>query len=300
MNAGRTVGRQLLFQRGESNVKYCDLHTHSVFSDGTDTPARIVEEAVALGLSAVALCDHNNVDGLPDFLAAAEGKPIRAVAGAEFTVDYEGTELHLLGLFIPEEAFAILSEMLLETTELKRKNNEAVIRSLQNAGYEVDFDSIAKTTANGKFNRSNIAQALMEKGYVSSVDEAMNTLLSENGGHYTPGKRISALEMLKKLKELGVVSVLAHPLKNMTFEALLRFLPVAKENGLAGMECFYSEFSESETEAALALAHRFGLKPSGGSDYHGTKKPHIRLGFGLGTLRVPYQWALDLEKKDID
>ena len=121
----------------------CDLHTHSVFSDGTYTPAEIIDAAVGLGLSAVALCDHNTVDGLPGFLAAAEGKNIEAICGAEFSVDYSGTELHLLGLFIPQDRFSQISRLMEEATERKRKSNLDLIDALNRAGYPVSFEEIA-------------------------------------------------------------------------------------------------------------------------------------------------------------
>ena len=104
-------------------MKICDLHTHSIYSDGTYTPAEIIKSAVNMGLSAVALCDHNTVDGLSEFLAVAEEKNIEAVAGAEFSVDYCGTELHLLGLCIPEKQFAVVAKLMEEVNERKKQSN---------------------------------------------------------------------------------------------------------------------------------------------------------------------------------
>ena len=102
--------------------KLCDLHTHSVYSDGTFTPAEIIDEAIKIGLSAVALTDHNTVDGLPDFISAANGKRIEIVPGAEFSADYNGTELHILGLFISPEHFGTVSALMANVNKLKEEN----------------------------------------------------------------------------------------------------------------------------------------------------------------------------------
>lgn len=275
-------------------MKTCDLHTHSTFSDGTNTPEQIIDAADEIGLSAVALCDHNTVDGLPRFLHAAKGKDIEAVAGAEFSVDYNGKELHLLALFIPESRFAEISDMMYDINMRKEESNRALIRSLNRAGYDIDFDVIKSSTPNGKFNRANIGAALTEKGYTKSINEAFETLLSPKVGHYKEPERPSVWEMLSFVRTVGAVPVLAHPFLNLDEDELLRFLPVAKEKGLVGMECLYSKYDKETTLKALAMAVKFKLKYSGGSDFHGNNKPGIKLGSGKGNLKIPYDWAEQL------
>lgn len=272
-------------------MKYCDLHTHSTFSDGTLTPTEIVELAEELGLTAVALTDHNNVDGLSELLAAGKGKQVKTVAGAEFSVDYEGTELHLLGLYLPEGCFDRVSALMEDVNRRKEESNLALVAALAKAGYRLDYEKIKASTPKGKLNRANIAQALMEAGYVSSVDEAFKRLLGKNVGYYVEPRRLTVWQMLELIREVGGVSVLAHPFLNLNESQLEEFLPRAKACGLVGMECRYSEFSPQQTQCALALAERFGLLPSGGSDFHGDRKPHIQLGTGTGDLAVPAAWA---------
>lgn len=276
----------------------CDLHTHSVFSDGTYTPTEIVDAAIRLGLSAVALCDHNTVDGLPEFLSAAEGKNIEAIAGAEFSVDYNGTELHLLGLFIPEVQFSRISRLMETTMELKQQSNLDLIHALNQAGYRIDFEEIRNTTRNGTFNRSHIARALTEKGYTASIKEAFDTLLSPTAGFYKEPQRLSFWKMLDALTEMGAVPVLAHPFLNLNESQLTALLPLAKERGLAGIECVYSLYDPSTTQTSFNLARRFGLKCSGGSDFHGSTKPDIALGTGKGNLEIPYEWVSILKSTD--
>ena len=271
--------------------KLCDLHTHSVFSDGTFTPAEIIDEAIRIGLSAVALCDHNTVDGLPEFLSAAEGKDIEAVAGAEFSVDLNGTELHLLGLFIPSSRFAEISEKMLEVNMRKEQSNLELIASLSRAGIHVDYESLKKSTPNGKINRAHIAGELVRLGYVSSRGEAFDTVLSPEAGHYKEPKRLGVFEMIDYLRSIGALPVLAHPyLKNDERGLINDFLPRAASCGLVGMECYYSTYDDDTTHTALDTAKRLGLLPSGGSDFHGERKPDIQIGTGRGTLGVPTEF----------
>ena len=277
-------------------MKTCDLHTHSVYSDGTLTPNEIIELALNKGLSAVALTDHNTVDGLIEFASSAESKDIEAVLGAEFSVDYNGTELHLLGLFIPKTALEKITNLMSEAVARKEQSNIELIASLNRAGYKIDFEKIKASTPNGKFNRAHIAKELTALGYTKSKEEAFATVLSKDGGHYIEPKRITVFEMLSVLKDVGAVSVLAHPFLNLTKSELESFLPKAKESGLVGMECLYSEYDEEQTKQSFALADKFGLKYSGGSDIHGANKPKISLGTGMGNLEIPYSYAENLKK----
>ena len=278
-------------------MKLCDLHVHSVYSDGTETPREILEAAVKLGLSAVALCDHNTADGLPEFLHAAKSLPVEAIAGAEFSVDCEGRELHLLGLFLPEEAFPRISARMDAFIERKKQSNRDLIASLNAAGYRVDFERLRTSTPNGKFNRAHVAAELVRLGYVSDTKRAFDTLLSKHGGHYKEPERPDLFEMIGFLRSVGAVPVLAHPFLNRTKDELETLLPAAKEAGLVGMECLYSEYDAETTAESFALAKRFGLLPSGGSDYHGKNKPDVSLGIGKGDLKIPYEWAEQLKSE---
>lgn len=276
--------------------KICDLHTHSVYSDGTYTPAEIIDEAVKLGLSAVALCDHNTVDGLYEFMSAADGKSIEAVAGAEFSVDYEGTELHLLGLYIPESSFSEISDMMTSVSLRKEKSNIDLVASLNKAGFSIDYETIKGKTPNGKFNRAHVAAELTGMGYTKSIKEAFDTLLSPKAGHYKEPERLGAFDMISYIRSIGAVPVLAHPFLNLNKKRLTAFLPDAKLSGLIGMECYYSLYNNNETEKSLEIAKEFGILPSGGSDFHGSNKPDISLGFGKGNLSVPYECATSLKQ----
>jgi len=265
----------------------CDLHTHSIYSDGTDTPAQLIEGAVKAGLEAIVLSDHNNVSGLPEFFAAAEGRNVEAIGGVEFSTDYGSTELHILGLFIEEQYFAEINRMMLDYKYRKEESNLRLVDALREAGYDIDYDAIRCRTPDGQVNRALIAAALTEKGYTSSIKEAFSRLLSEKNGFYVPPKRISSFDAIRYLRSIGAVTILAHPLLNLSEEELHVFLPQAKAAGLDGMETRYSTYDEHESAVAAALAEQYGLLHSGGSDYHGANKTDISLGCGKGDLLVP-------------
>lgn len=276
---------------------YCDLHTHSVYSDGTCTPKALIEQAEALGLSAIALTDHNTVAGLPEFLAAAQGKLVKAVPGIEFSTDWGGGELHILALFVKEEHYSAIDSLLEQAKQRKEESNLALVKALAADGYRIDYEKLKASTPNGQANRALIAAALTAKGYTESIQHAFKTLLGEKHGYFKPPKRLDALETIAFIKSIGAVAVLAHPYLNLSEEALPVFLEKAVKQGLDGMETMYPLFDEEQTRSLEETAARFGLLPSGGSDYHGENKPHIRLGTGKGALKVPLEVLFRLQEK---
>ena len=273
--------------------KICDLHTHSVYSDGTFTPAELIDEAVKIGLSAIALTDHNTVDGLSEFISYAREKNIEIVPGAEFSVDYKGREVHILGLFISSEHFEEVSELMMSVNRRKEESNIALIESLRRAGYPLDYETIKAATPNGKINRAHIAAAMVEKGYIVSIKEGFDTILSKTAGYYKEPKRLSASEIIEFIRSIGAVSVLAHPFLNLNEQELVEFLSTAR--GLDGIECYYSSYDEAMTEMSVRIAKEFGLLCSGGSDFHGATKPGVKLGVGNGNLRVSFENYLSLK-----
>ena len=278
----------------------CDLHTHSTFSDGKNTPAWIVNESERIGLSAVALCDHNTVQGLPEFVEAAKGKNIEAVSGIEFSVDYLGTELHLLALYIPMQNLDKYTAYVDKSRKNKEESNRAMIDSLCRAGYMIDYDSILASSPSGGFNRVHVANALIERGYLSSVDEGFETILSVEAGHYKPPRRLDVFETIKFILNTGAVPVLAHPLLNLDEDELRTFLNSAAPCGLVGMETDYSESDIAQTTVSVVIAKEFSLLRSGGSDYHGDNKPNIKLGVGYGNLSVPLEFAEKIKSRAKD
>ncbi len=267
----------------------CDLHTHSYFSDGTWSPAQLIAEAERMGLAAIALTDHNTVAGLPEFLAAGQGSAVEAVPGCEFSTDYEGTELHILGLFIQPQHYETVTAVLEDAQREKARSNQKLVAALNAAGYALDYDKICAKSS-GQINRAHIASALVEQGYFADKQAAFRGPLSAEHGFYQPPKRIGACDCIRFIKSMGAAAVLAHPFLSLEEAALRGFLPQAVAAGLDAMEVSYSKYSPETTARALAVADEFGLKYSGGSDFHGGNKPDIALGTGRGDLVVPAGW----------
>ncbi len=284
--------RVILPEKGRSMT--CDLHTHSNRSDGTLTPTELVAAAKEAGLSAIALTDHNTVAGLKEFIKVSKEIGIEAVPGVEISTEYQGVELHILGLYIPENAFAEVENYVAQYNLRKEKSDRDLVARLNAAGYLIDYDEIAGATPDGHINRAHIAKALLAKGYVDSVKTAFSTLLGESKGFYIPPERIQATDAVVFLRSIGAVSVWAHPFLQMDEDGARKFLTEAVPLGLVGMETRYSLY-DAETEAvADRLVKEFNILPGGGSDFHGEVKPDIKLGVGKGNLHIPLTFARDL------
>ena len=270
----------------EAGFLRCDLHTHSVYSDGTYTPGEIIAEAKRLGLI-VALTDHNTAAGLPEFMDAAQKLGVTAVPGVEFSTEYNGKELHLLGLFVLPEHYAAVERMVKEQHVLKEISNMELVERLNQAGYLIDYMKVKRRNPNGNANRAHMAAELLYQGYVTSIREAFDTILSDNGGFYVPPSRLQLIDVIKELKRIGVLPILAHPLQELTEAELRNLLPNAIEAGLAGMETMHSSYTPETIALAEKIAAEFNLLSSGGSDFHGSVKPGISLGTGRGWLCIP-------------
>ena len=267
--------------------KFIDLHTHSCFSDGTDTPSEIIDKAIDNGLCAVALTDHNTTGGLMEFITYAEGKSIYAIPGIEISSDLGEKELHIVGLFLKVESLPKIEELMREMNRRKTESNINLINALKADGYDIDYDSVKARTEGEAFNRAHVAAHLVEKGYFERRQDVFKTVLAKNGKYYVPPKRITAIEAIRFLRSIDALPILAHPNLSLDEYELLEFLPSAKKAGLVGMETMYSTYDRETEIQAAKMAARFGLLESGGSDYHGKNKSDIELGVGKGNLQVP-------------
>ena len=275
--------------------KICDIHVHSYYSDGTCAPGELIRLAEATGLSAVALCDHNTVGGLTEFLAAAEGSTVEAVPGIEFSTEYQGAELHILGLFIKPEAYPLIHDRMEAALRRKEQSNLDLVARLRGAGLPLDYRKI-KETASGSVNRAVIAAHMVKLGICESVQEAFDCWLSPKCGYYVPPVLSDSLEIIRFIKSIGAVAVLAHPFLSIKQPDVLRkFLSEAE--GLDGMEVYYSKFTKEQTDLAVEIAEEFGLLKSGGSDFHGANKPDIAMGTGRGNLVIPLEFLEQLRKR---
>ena len=281
------------------NHSLCDLHTHTYYSDGTYSPAELIAEAERIGLSAIALCDHNTAHGLDEFLAVAKNGHVEAIPGVEFSTDYrtdEGKiiELHILSLFVRPEYYGRIEELVAPIAINKQKSNRDLIAALQKNGYDITYKEVMDASR-GNVNRAHVAGILTEKGYTASIQEAFCTLLSPERGFYVEPARLPVFETIEFIRSIGAVPVLAHPFLKLNEDQLRAFLDQAVPCGLVGMETLYSTYDKTTTALSRTIAKEFDLCESGGSDFHGKRKPDIALGTGKGNLSVPCEFLMKLK-----
>lgn len=264
-------------------MKYCDLHNHSIFSDGSNTPTELIEIAKDKGLSAIALTDHNTIAGLKDFYEASQNQPINVILGSELTCEYKGKEIHMLCMFIDLNRTQGIEKFIKSIRAIKRERNIELASKLSADGYEIDFFELEKRFGSN-INRAHFAKVLVEKGKVESVDIAFNTILVEGGKYYQGSARPCALNTISDIVSWGCVPVMAHPLLSLDKKLLEEFLPLARQRGLVAIEVYYPKFDASEIKYLKDLASKNDLLLSGGSDYHGS----IKQGIEMGMASVPY------------
>lgn len=285
--------------RAIGNSTVIDLHTHSVFSDGTQTPEQLVAEAEALGLTALALTDHDTVAGLPRFAAAGEGATVRTVPGVEISADVVKGTMHMLGYFV-DAACERLNTALVEIREGRKLRNERILKRLNELGMELTWDEVIAYAGDEVISRPHFALAMEARGYVKSKKEAFDRHLAKGKPGYVERFRLPPEEGIALIREAGGVAALAHPRTLELDAAALRERLIAwKEQGLGGVEVYYSEHSAEQTAFYLSLTRELGLVAVGGSDYHGIVTPNLRLGTGFGTLRVPGEALEALESRRV-
>ncbi len=275
-------------------MTYIDLHTHTSFSDGTDSPAHLVSKAADIGLSAVAITDHDTVAGLSE--AEEQGRlcGIEVVRGCELSVSADvstspATEVHLLGLFLPQnEAIQEFEASLRRLREFRTVRNKAIVDKLRQAGCNITYDEVCALACGESIGRPHMARLLMQKGHVSSVREAFAKYLGQKGKSFVPKQVLSLAEGMALLKRTGAVVALAHPgLIPCSASWLDAFVGHLSTLGLHAIEAYHSEHSPAAVQLCVHLAHKYMLGITGGSDYHGKAKPQIHLGCGKGNLRIP-------------
>lgn len=267
--------------------KYIDLHTHSLKSDGSMTPAEVVREAKKAGLAAIALSDHDTVDGLPE--AIAEGKKIgvEVIPAIEFSVQSK-TETHILGYFIDYNN-PDLKQMLKEVVDLRIERNHVTTARLNELGFDITLEEVRALAPNNFVGRAHFARVLMDKGYTESVKEGFDKYMSVGKYAYCEKQRLTACDAVELISKCGGISFLAHPhLTKLPDDELRDFLLELKGYGLCGLEGYYTDYTPEMQEKYQALASELGLMISGGTDFHAAMKPHISIGTGLGNMKIPY------------
>lgn len=259
-----------------------DLHTHSICSDGTLTPAELVREANRRGLSFLGITDHDTVAGLPDALLAAVGTGLSVIPGTELSSERNGREAHILGYFVDYQDEQLLRD-LEDYASLRPVRIKQIIDKLRGLGLGIDLERVHEIAGPGTIGRPHVARALVEKGYATDIADAFDRHISAGRPAYVPRKKIEPKEAIDVITRSGGVAVLAHPLSTKAVEeTLAEFVPL----GLRGLEVFYGEYTPEQRQALRMVAERWDLIATGGSDYHG---PDVREGRDLGGPFVPIE-----------
>ncbi|HZV34920.1 MAG TPA: PHP domain-containing protein [Verrucomicrobiae bacterium] len=261
-------------------MSYADLHLHTNFSDGTYTPEELAVHAKRCELSAVALTDHDTVEGCARMAIACKEAGIEFISGTELTAEINGIELHLLGYCIELENPNLLKEVSHFQTVRQNRIREMVAR-LNRLDIPLQADAVFAIANCRSPGRPHVARALVQAGLCSSLDEAFERYLKINRPAWVPKSKISALRAIELIHEAGGVAVMAHPGLNRTDD----IIPEMVEGGLDGLECFHSKHSTATSQHYLQLADEHHLLVTGGSDCHGMNKGRPL----IGTIKLPYQ-----------
>ena len=271
-----------------------DLHTHSNVSDGSDPPARIPELAAAAGCKAVALTDHDRLDGLSEATARSEELGIQLIPGCELSCGFEGRSMHMLVYFL-EPGSGPLQDQLVDLQQARHQRNVELADRLTKLGLPCTLEEMEEESGGSGTGRPHAAAVLVRNGVVGSVREAFDQWLGTGRPGYVESRRLDASEGLQLARSSGAVAVLAHPFSLGLEEAALdAAVAELASMGLAGVEALYGRYTPDERQALSALAHRHGLVATGGSDHHGTYKPDLQVGIGRGDLEVPDEVLDDL------
>jgi predicted metal-dependent phosphoesterase TrpH len=273
-----------------------DLHTHSSASDGSYAPAEVVRLAKEGGLRAIALTDHDTIDGVAEAVAAGDKLGMEVIPGVEISAQFPGGSMHVLGYFI-DYTNGLLDKRLAVLKQARLDRNPQIIAKLNALGIPLTMEQVIKVSGGGQVGRPHIARALMEAGYVSAIQEAFDKYLRSGAPAHVNKFRFPPPEAINMIREAGGVPVLSHPftLGLGSVYALKNTLVELQGLGLAGVEVYYSEHTQEQEALYLKLARELGLLVTGGSDFHGLNKPEVTLGNIRSRDRLTYDLVTALK-----
>ncbi len=308
-----------------------DLHVHSNRSDGSFTPTQLVDYACEKGLAAFALTDHDTIDGLEeaeryaDMLrrdragdaAGVEGQNAapwakrlindsgaavpEVIPGIEFSTEYQGHDIHVLGLYIDYHNSAFVQK-LRDFVDSRTLRNRKMCRLLTEAGLPVAYEALLAEFPDAVITRAHYAKYMLNHGYVKSMSDAFDRYIGDHCPCFVPREKVTPVDAVQLILSAGGIPILAHPvLYHMSDEDLDTLTVLLAEAGLVALEAIYSTYTAFDERKMRALARKYNLLVSGGSDFHGANKPGLDLGTGYGSLYVPYSVLRDIKeviKKD--
>jgi hypothetical protein len=259
-------------------MKFADLHLHTLFSDGTFTPEELVERASKLGFAAIALTDHDTVEGCGRAAAACAAAKMEFIPGTELTAEHEDTEVHILAYLVDTQN-QILLKRIAEFQSVRQNRIREMVAAINKLGVPLKAEDVFALANCKSPGRPHVARALVKAGLVANLDEAFDRFLKKGRPAWVPKTKMSALEGVELIHQAGGLAVMAHPGLNRTDD----IIPDLVDAGLDGIECFHTKHSTVMSERYLEIADKYHLLVTGGSDCHGfSKKAPL-----IGTVKLP-------------
>ena len=266
-------------------VPLIDLHSHTNESDGSCSPAQLIDEAVRAAVTVLGITDHDTLAGYDQALAAAADAGVELVCGIELSTKLHGHSVHLLGYFFGTDGLAGFRSWLLDMQASRRERNVRLAARLRELGFDVTVEE-AEARGRGMTGRPHFAQIMVEKGYVPSIRQAFDDYLDESAKGYVYRREPQFAQGVAEIRKAKGIASLAHPVRVKGDVAGL--MPELCAAGMNAIEAYHSDHTRPETELYLGLARHYGLLVTGGSDFHGAIKPEVRLGTGHeGNLKIP-------------
>lgn len=269
-------------------MKFADLHLHTFFSDGTFTPEELVERASKLGFSAIALTDHDTMEGCDRAATACAAVNMEFISGTELTAEHADTEVHILAYFVDTQNQTLLTRIA-EFQAVRQNRIREMVAALNKLGIPLKAESVFALANCKSPGRPHVARALVKENLISNLDEAFERYLKKGRPAWIPKTKMSALESVELIHQAGGLAVMAHPGLNRTDE----IIPDLVAAGLDGIECFHTKHSTKMAERYLEIAEKYHLLVTGGSDCHGFSKVKPL----IGTVKLPYDHVEKMKAK---
>jgi predicted metal-dependent phosphoesterase TrpH len=270
-----------------------DLHTHTTASDGALSPTQLVQRAAQVGISTLAITDHDSTEALPEALPVAQELGIRLIPGVEFGTNWQDAEVHMLGYFF-DPNHPQMRQTLASLREGRRDRGRLMVEKLNALGLsDVTWERVEQIAAGGSVGRPHVAQALIERGHATTVNDAFDRYLGRGKPAYVERTQITPEDCIALVHSAGGVVSLAHPSWVTDVEKLL---PTLVEAGLDGIETYYGLYTPEQIAWLESLARQYNLVPTGGTDFHGHEG---LLHADLGSISVPPECLAELERRAV-
>ena len=266
-----------------------DLHIHSNASDGSLTPSEVADEAIKAGLKAIALTDHDTVDGIPEILEYTKDKDIEVIPGIELSCYYQKREIHILGFYIDYQNEELKKE--LDFFKKQRENrNIKMVELMQKDGLDITMEKLLHGNPDSVITRAHFARVMVEEGICKDKDTAFRKYIGVGCKYYLPKPQVTCEHAMDILSRYAKCSFLAHPLLyHFGYAQIDELLDYLKTLGLKGIEAYHSSKNAYESDKLRSMALHHDLILTGGTDFHGVVKPNIKMGTGRGNMKIPYR-----------